>query len=66
MALELFTQGPMTEAEAIALQKRYRAEGRRVSVTDSFHPGLKSVHVFLPSLKYAPRPSRNYQQKIWK
>ncbi len=56
----------MTEAEANALEKRYRAAGRRVSVTDSFHLGLKSVHVFLPSLKYAPRPSRTYQQKLWK
>lgn len=66
MAIEPFMQGPMTETEARELEKRYRASGRRVSVTESFQPGLKYVQVYLPALKHAPKQSNIYQQKIWK
>ena len=66
MAAEPFMQGPMTEEEAKQLEKRYRASGRKVSITDSFQPGLKYVQVLLPVRKFAPRSSNVYQQKMWK
>lgn len=66
MALDLFMQGPMTEAEAIDLAKKYRISGRRVSVTESFQPGLKYVQVYLPVSKHRPRQSNTYQQRMWK
>ena len=66
MALGLFIQGPMTESEAVELAGKYRLTGRKVSITDSFHPGLKIVQVYLPVSKYRPRPSSTYQQRMWK
>ena len=66
MAVEPFMQGPMTDDEARELAKRYRAAGRKVSITESFQPGLKYVQVQLPTLKFAPRSSNVYQQKMWK
>lgn len=66
MALEPFMQGLMTESEAIELARNYKYAGRNATVTESFQPGKKYVQVYLPALKYIPRPSRIYQQKIWK
>lgn len=66
MALEPFMQGPMTEQEATELAKKYKASGRRVSITASFQPGLKYVQVYLPVSRFRPRQSAIYQQKIWK
>ena len=66
MALEPFMQGPMTEIEAIELARKYKDAGRNATVTESFQPGKKYVLVYLPALKYIPRPSKTYQQKIWK
>lgn len=66
MALEPFMQGPMTEQEATELANKYKASGRRVSITASFQPGLKYVQVYLPASRFRPRQSAIYQQKIWK
>lgn len=66
MALEPFIQGPMTEQEATELANKYKASGRRVSITASFQPGLKYVQVYLPVSRFRPRQSAIYQQKIWK
>ena len=66
MALDLFMQGPMTEQEATELANKYKASGRRVSITASFPPGLKYVQVYLPVSRFRPRQSATYQQRIWK
>jgi hypothetical protein len=66
MALEWFQQGPMSFDEAERLAARYRKAGRDVNVIEWFNPGERMVNVRLPALHKAPRPSRTYQQKLWK
>lgn len=66
MALGLFMQGPMTEREATELACKYKAAGRRVSITASFQPSYQYVQVHLPVCKYRPRQSGVYQNKMWK
>ncbi|ENG0876778.1 hypothetical protein ABU549_004437 [Yersinia enterocolitica] len=66
MALDWFPQGPMTQREAEELASRYRSAGREVRVTPSFDIGKSLVMVRLPVTKNVPRPSSDYQQKMWK
>lgn len=66
MALGWFQQGPMSADEAERLAERYRAAGRQVSIIQWFNIGERMVNVRLPEMKKKPRPSRTYQQKLWK
>lgn len=66
MALGWFQQGPMSADEAEQLAARYRAAGRNVSIIHWFNIGERMVNVQLPEMKKKPRPSRTYQQKLWK
>jgi hypothetical protein len=66
MALDWFPQGPMIQREAEELASRYRSAGREVTNTPSFDIGKSLVMVRLPVAKNVPRPSSDYQQKMWK
>ena len=66
MAYSTFIQGPMTRDEADELASRYRSMGRTVTITPSFNIGLYLVQVRLPEMKFVPKPSIKFQQKIWR
>jgi hypothetical protein len=70
MNRDMLKQGPMTKHEAEQLARRYREQGKMVIVTEAFDKDESStsthiVFVDLPVMANAPKPSRDFQNKMW-